>query len=265
MKYTDHMKNRIAGGEGALPWLFAHKMDTYEFCQTTKIPTPRMYAKFEHPSEIELKALPKVFVLKPAYSSTSRGVMVLSKTSEGLFDDRMSGETFSLEQIIELQRKIYDSHKKAKRKFTLVEEFVHEVGTESIPEDYKFLAFQGVIGLIIKINRNGDKLSMSYYDSEFRPLNDDLINFKDNIASLERSETPRNWERLLNVARRVSCIVPTPFARIDLFDSSRGPLLGEVTLTPGSFYYPNGHTLSDSENERLGKLWEDASNRLWGQ
>lgn len=265
MKYTEYMKNRIEGKEGALPWLFAHKMDTYEFCQSTKIPTPKLYAKFEHPSQIDLKDLPRTFVLKPAYSSTSRGVMVLSKVSEGLFDDRMSGEKFSLTQIVDLQSKIFDSHTKAKRKYTLVEEFVHEEGSESIPEDYKFLAFQGVVGLIIKINRNNERLSMSYYDSEFRPLNDGLIQFKNNIAHLERSETPRNWERLLDVARRVSCIVPTPFARIDLFDSSRGPLLGEVTLTPGSFYYPNGHTLADSENIRLGKLWEDAARRLWGQ
>lgn len=119
--------------------------------------------------------------------------------------------------------------------------------------------------MIIKINRNRDKLTMSYYDSEFRPLNDGLIHFRNEIARLERSETPENWKQLLNVARRVSCIVPTPFARIDLFDSSRGPLLGEVTLTPGSFYYPNGHTLSDGENERLGRLWTEAKDRLYGE
>lgn len=92
MKYTEHMRNRIEGREGSLPWLFAHKLDTYEFCQTTKIPTPKLYAKFEHPSDIELSDAPKLFVLKPAYSSTSRGVMVLPKTEDGLFDDRMSGD-----------------------------------------------------------------------------------------------------------------------------------------------------------------------------
>lgn len=177
----------------------------------------------------------------------------------------MSGESYSIEEIIGIQTKIYESHKKAKRKFTLVEEFVHEDGTAVIPEDYKFLAFQGVIGLIIKINRNKEKLTMSYFDSEFRPLSDGIIRFKNDIATLERADTPKNWEQLLNVARRVSVIVPTPFARIDLFDSSRGPLLGEVTLTPGSFYYPNGHTLSDSENARLGRLWDEAKYRLWAK
>lgn len=265
MNYTDYIKRRIQHKENRVPWNFGHKFDTHEFCIANRIPVPELFAKFDDPKDISLRDLPERFVLKPSYSSTSKGVFVLERRGEGRYFDFMSGSDVSADDVVAAQTKIFDSHTKAKRKFTLAEEYLEDAVVGGVPEDYKFMAFQGVIGLIIKINRNGDKLSMSYFDGEFRPVFDERIDFKSSLADLQISETPSNWRRLLDVARRASVIVPSPFARIDLFDTTRGPVLGEITLTPGSFYYPNGHVLSTDENERLGRLWKEAEIRLWGE
>ena len=264
MLYTDYIKRRIDLKENKVPWFFGHKYDTHEFCVRNGIPVPHLLKKFSKPEEIQLDGLPERFVLKPAYSSTSRGVLVLERVADDVFLDHMSGKPLSLANIIEIQQTVFSAHSRAKRKYTLVEEYVEDANTQGIPEDYKFLAFQGKIGIIIKINRNNDKLVMSYFDSQFRPIYDDRVAFKSELADLEISTIPRNWRRLLDVARRASVVVPTPFARIDLFDTTRGPVLGEVTLTPGSFYYPNGHVLSKEENARLGSLWREAEMKLWG-
>lgn len=245
MGYIERMRRRISGDEARVPYQFGHKVSTHEFCQAVGIPAPKLLRKFDHPAEIDLDGLPDHFVLKPSYSSTSKGVLVLKRVDDCFFDS-MSKRLISLKEIVGLQLEVFESHKKTKRKVTIVEERVQDLDATEIPKDYKFLAFQGQIGIIIVINRVGERLSMSYFDGEFRPIVDDRIVFNANIAERTTMLPPRNWQRLLNVARRVSVAVPTPCARIDLFDSSRGPLLGEVTLTPGSFYYPGGHTLSIS-------------------
>ena len=263
IKYTELMKNRIQGKENRVPYQFGHKLTTHEFCQINKIPTPRLIESFETPDDIDFRSLPAKFVLKPSYSSTSRGVMVLEDRGDTYFDS-MSQKAMTALEIREVQQAVYDGHPKANRRFTLVEEFIEDVSGIDIPEDYKFLAFQGEIGLIIKIDRTADKLVMSYFDGEFRPVLDDRVVFKSSLADLKVSAAPKNWRRMLDIAKRISTIVPSPCARIDLYDAVGGPVLGEITITPGSFYYPNGHTLSPEENARLGALWKDAEKRLWG-
>lgn len=265
MMYTEYIKRRIDLQENKVPWNFGHKYDTHQFCNHNSIPVPELYANFEKIEDIELRDLPSKFVLKPSYSSTSKGVLVLERVSSDSYFDHMTGLELTETDIRDIQRNVYDSHPRAKRKYTMAEEYVIDSSTGGVPEDYKFLAFQGIIGLIIKINRNDKKLTMSYFDSEFRPIYDNRIVFNSKLADLTVAETPRNWKRLLDVATRASYVVPTPFARIDLFDSTRGPVLGEITLTPGSFYYPTGHVLSAEENQRLGSLWKDSEIRLWGK
>lgn len=257
------MRQRIQGNEKRVPYQFGHKLDTHEFCRVAGVPVPRLLRKFDHPSEIELAGLPKEFVLKPSYSSTSQGVMVFKREGFDSCFDAMSGAMVSVDMIRDTQSRIF-SKSTGKNKVTIVEERVVDPFGKAIPKDYKFLGFQGEIGMIIAIERIGKRMKMSYFDGQFRPVVDRRVVFNPKIAERVDAQLPQNWERLLNVARRISHAVPTPCARIDLFDALDGPVLGEVTLTPGSFYFPGGHRLSSAEDARLGQLWGDAERRLWG-
>lgn len=262
MKYTRLMRARIEGRESDVPVTLMHKGGLRNFCEILRIPTPREYAKFESPEGIDLSSLPDEFVLKPAYASTSDGVMVLERTGE-LYEDAMSKTTYSSQDIVDIQRRVFDKYSKTKLRQTIAEQRVVCSEGLSIPADYKFLAFQGEIGIIIRIDRSESRLRMSYFDGDFVPVVDKRVRFNDNIADREYTLPPANWREMLDLATRVSYAVPTPCARIDLYsDKNDGPMLGEITLTPGSFYYDAGHTLSLSENHRLGAMWIDAAKRM---
>lgn len=261
MKYTEAMKNRIEGKEKGVPVRLMHKSNLKDFCQQVGISLPLEYATFETPDDIILDGLPDRFVLKPAYASTADGVMVLSRDGETFYDS-MSDRSFTFDGILEEQSRVFKKYTKVKNKVTIAEQRIASADGEAVPVDYKFLGFQGEIGVIIRIDRNHERLRLSYYDGDFRPIVDDRIRFKESIADREWVMPPSDWRSLLNLARRVSTAVPTGCARIDLFSDVSGPVLGEITLTPGSFYYSAGHTLSPDEDARLGRMWSDANDRL---
>jgi len=52
------------------------------------------------------------------------------------------------------------------------------------------------------------------------------------------------------------------FVRIDMYDSSNGPVFGEFTLTPGTFYYEDRETISPTLSAELGLMWDEAQRRL---
>ena len=261
MKYTHYMKRRIAGEERGVPVRLMHKSNLRTFCDQVGVPAPAEIARFESVNDIDLDGLPDSFVLKPAFASTAEGVMLLERKGSQYYD-AMSKKCWSVDEIVKLQQTIFEKYSGVRNRVTLVEQRVDCSEGLSIPADYKFLGFQGEIGIIIRIDRTGDKLIMSYYDGNFVPIVDERVRFNSDIAELEYKLPPKDWRKLLNLARRVSVAVPTPCARIDLFADTNGPLLGEITLTPGSFYYAAGHTLTRAEDERLGLLWEKAESQL---
>ena len=261
MKYTHHMKKRIAGEEKGVPVRLMHKSNLKAFCDQIGVPAPAEIARFESVSDIDLNGLPDRFVLKPAFASTAEGVMLLERDGSRYYD-AMSKKYWSDDEIVQLQQRIFEKYSGVRNRVTLAEQRVDCSEGLAIPADYKFLGFQGEIGIIIRIDRTKDKLAMSYYDGNFVPIVDERVRFNSDIADRESKLPPADWRRLLNLARRVSVAVPTPCARIDLFSDANGPLLGEITLTPGSFYYAAGHTLTGAEDERLGLLWEQAEAQL---
>ncbi|MEN2919220.1 ATP-grasp fold amidoligase family protein [Mannheimia haemolytica] len=64
---------------------------------------------------------------------------------------------------------------------------------------------------------------------------------------------------MINLAKRVSIALPTPFARVDLYWDGKQAKVGEITLTP--FYgYPYKWTLS--QDIIMGRMWLEALDRM---
>ena len=55
----------------------------------------------------------------------------------------------------------------------------------------------------------------------------------------------------------LSAAVPLPFVRVDLYGTTKGIVMGEITLLPGG----NQHYIP-VQDARLGKMWEEAEMRL---
>ena len=83
-------------------------------------------------------------------------------------------------------------------------------------------------------------------------------------AIVDEAEPPEGAEALLAVARRVSTAVPSAFCRVDLYDTPAGPVLGEITFYPGTFFYKNRKLMAPEEAVRLGAMWGVAEKRLAG-
>ena len=62
---------------------------------------------------------------------------------------------------------------------------------------------------------------------------------------------------MLEHARVFSKAVPLPFVRVDLYGTTKGIVMGEITLLPGG----NQHYIP-VQDARLGKMWEEAEMRL---
>lgn len=271
MDYLSLMYRRVNGEEDNIPNEIEDKVLVRKFADFIGVITPEII-QVDTLSNIDIHKLPKSFVLKPTFASTSIGVKLLEKEGNGKLKNLITNETVTWESItneciLVSNRFFPDNPNDA---LYLVEELIYDHDHNTPPQDIRFYCFQGEVGLILKENHLiGTKSQVMYFDGNFLPFPDPklLYGVAPNASNLEEiieSEVPKNWLKLLNVAKRISVAVPTPFARIDLYDTPKGVYLGEITLTPGTFYYKNRKIISTSENYRLGRMWLDSRQRMAG-
>jgi len=213
--------------------------------------------------DIDLEGLPENFVLKPTFMSSSYGVMVLTRTETGWRDD-LWNKTYSLETIKTEQKRHWDASPASEKRF-IVEEKIEDVTGALVPDDWKFFAFQGRIGLIHRVVRDSPRNRHAFFSGDFVPIassDTDLITVNDKIVNRVAVHPPENWNSLVNAAKRVSTAVPSPFVRVDMYNSVRGPIFGEFTLVPGTFFYEDREKMMPALSTRLGQLWVEAERDL---
>mgnify|MGYP001167134534 FL=1 len=67
---------------------------------------------------------------------------------------------------------------------------------------------------------------------------------------------------MLSIAARLSSLLKTPFISVDMYESTRGPVVGELTPAPGGPYYKKMYEFSQNYDIELGKAWERAEQRI---
>ncbi|MFC8598265.1 ATP-grasp fold amidoligase family protein [Isoptericola sp. NPDC057191] len=270
MDYLARMRRRIEGKERCVPGRLGDKLVGRELATLIGV---RSATIVERRTGVglpdDLSSLPTRFVLKPVFGSTSMGVLLLERAADG-FVDLTTGAVLAPEDVVDVQKKVADHFTKAHDTAEfLVEELLVSPDGEIPPQDVRFYAFQGEIGLILKEDHMHEVTRAMYFGSDFSPLRDVRSKYgvHAGVAHMEEivdAVVPERAEELLSVARRISVAVPSPFARIDLLLATGGVYLGEITLYPGTFYYGNRKLMSPGESERLGSLWESAERRLLG-
>ncbi|MDO8143936.1 ATP-grasp fold amidoligase family protein [Isoptericola sp. 178] len=260
-RFTELLQDRGNGREPGVPWFVHDKIRCAEFMDILRIPTVEVLRRFETPEAIDLVGLPTEFVLKPTYESSSRGVMVLERLDDGYYES-MRDKKISLDEIVEKQQELFDGSK-SKNRMTIVEKKIVDSSGLRIPMDYKAYTFQGEIAFVVGFDRNNAKTRISWFDSNFDPMDLSRVSTNEKYLDLERDPVrPTNWRELLNLATRASIATPAPFVSVDMYDHIEGPLLGELTLVPGAFYFGKYFVASDEEDYVLGRMWERARDRL---
>lgn len=255
--YLTRIRNRGRGGERNIPSHLHDKVRGEEFVRSLGIPTPERLRTFASPAKIKLDGLPDSFVLKPTFMSSSFGVMVLSRTYEG-FRDHLRNRDLTIDEIREEQQKHADSVERATKEW-IVEEKAVDAGGAEVPDDWKFFTFQGRIGLIHRTVR-GPRNTHSFFDGDFLPipLESGMLETNEKIIDRAVTSPPDSWQTMLNYARRISVAVPSPFVRIDMYNTVSGPLFGEFTLVPGTFFYEDREKMLPPLSSRMGRMWEEA-------
>nr|WP_246475882.1 ATP-grasp fold amidoligase family protein [Brevibacterium renqingii] len=262
------MKLRLAGGENYVPHRLGRKSEVTQLANLIGVKTPKRYA-VANIEDVLSSDLPDEFVLKPLFASTSIGVNILRRT-EDRFIDLMSGDQLTRDLLIEQARSIslrfLDDERKGEY---IAEELLRDHEGAFPPPDIRAYTFQGEIGMILKEHHLTAPARAMYFDGDFLPFHDvhnryGVARGMEKLESIEEAVTPENWQNILRVAKRVSTSVPSAFCRVDMYDAQGGIYLGEITLLPGTFYYQNRKLMSQSEAERLGRMWTRAKTRLEG-
>ncbi|WP_165610096.1 ATP-grasp fold amidoligase family protein [Shimia aestuarii] len=232
----------------------ATKIGQKAVAQKAGVYTAEIYqGPFTSLSEFELNALPNRFVIKPIVGSGSNGVFLLEKR-DGLLFDIVSKKSYPPD--------LNSLHSAGLSRFEGCPLIAEElIGIDGLPSvDWKVFAFFGEIGFIRQMDLRNPQKCYKMWSSKGQDLG------KIDKYSLEYNSAlppPNDFEALVNAARAVSLSINTPFVRVDLYESKRGPSLGEVTFAPGSLWKHTYLQIFTPEWDRkLGEMWEEAQARL---
>lgn len=258
--WQNYMDRRVKGHEAKMPWFLHDKLKCYRFCEENSIPTATVLREFESPAEMDLSGLNHEFVLKPTLQSSTKGVMIL-KPERDQFYDSMKNRYMTFEAIRSEQAGYFNETRAAGKKI-IVERKIEDADGYEIPRDYKAYAFYGRVALVLEINRNTKPSTVSWYDGNFQPVTDGRVTSNPAFVNEVPGVPPPSALMLLALARSASALIPTPFASIDMYNTTAGPIVGEVTLAPGGLYHGKHYLLSDSQQKLMGEYWEEALTKL---
>lgn len=266
MKWTEFQKLRIENHEPGIPWFVHTKDKAYEFANSLNVKVPKVYFKIEHPSLIAEALLFKahkdsssgIFVLKPDGLHSSMGVMILRWLGVNQYYDFFKKRHVDIDQIIKEQSYFYEMCQFKVQYKIIAEEYINGCGQElgSVPRDYKFYCFGEDVAFITQIDRN-ETVDICWFDSHFKPLDCENKIHSDYLHIAKGDHrVPIYAAEMLEVAARLSKSLKTPFVSVDLYDSTLGPVLGELTLCPGGPYFRKLFEFTDSFDLFLGTLWK---------
>ncbi|WP_462418793.1 ATP-grasp fold amidoligase family protein [Kytococcus sp. Marseille-QA3725] len=234
------------------------KLENFALAASHGVQPPTLYAIWRKAEEVDLSGLPDEFVLKSNGGAGSLGVYPLR---------RVPGEEDTFEVADDTRRRItgaevverLTTNRKLSRPWFAEELLVPDVGEGGLPSDYKLFSFYGKVGfgftrhapLHRGVEGWQDAQEFRYFDGEGRDI--------EMRTRRSRRDVPMSplLPEMIEAAERLSAAVPLPFVRVDLYGTTKGVVMGEITMLPGS------HTdLLPLQDARLGRMWEEAEMRL---
>ncbi|AXH96754.1 hypothetical protein DV701_12055 [Ornithinimicrobium avium] len=231
-----------------------YKLRTLELAASHGVAVPDIYAVWPDVDSIDLSALPDSFVVKADGGAGSVAVFPLRRQADGRYERVGASGDVSEE---ELRERIRSLGRAARAPF-FAEELLHAADGGPIPDDVKCYMFYGEVGHVL-LRRVGEHGRASSIRVKF--VDENGVDYGVVAPGRPHDPTipvPDSLPRMLEVARHLSRAVGLPFCRVDLYDTSKGIVLGEITRAPngGNARFTEGH------DELLGRRWLEGSARL---
>ena len=193
------------------------------------------------------------FVIKPNSSHSAIGTRCLVRGGDGRYLDLKSQRRRPLKKIAQEARREYARLGRPDQ-WMLEELLLPADGSSSLLDDYKCSCFGGVVEVIAHkrpIPGTGRYDAAQHFTRDWMPVN---IGVDDRDELIY--EAPRLGRKIIEVAEAAASGLSYPFIRIDLYDTTRGIVLGEFTPGPG-----RADRLHPEWDERFTDLWQAAARR----
>ncbi|WP_420113214.1 ATP-grasp fold amidoligase family protein [Pseudactinotalea sp.] len=230
------------------------KLRNMELAASHGIKVPEVFKVWPDIDSIDLSVLPDNFVLKSDGGAGSVAVFPLERLAQGRY--RMLG---TREEIMEtdLLDRVRSLGRQARPPY-FAEELLYGVGGGPIPDDVKLYMFYGEVGQILvrTVGTHGDAstIRLKFVDEDGHDFGKIAIRRQHDV----NIEVPDCLDQMVATARHLSRAVGLPFCRVDLYETSRGIVLGEITRAPSG----GNERFVEAHDELLGRRWIQASARL---
>lgn len=241
---------------GAMPMLLVnYKLRSYAFAKSHGVETPHIYAVWHDVDGIDLSTVEaERIVLKSDGGHSAKGVWPLVRTGNvwTSLDGKMVVPNGPLPD--ELKTVL-----KGLRGPFFAEELLERPSGPGVPADVKlYMSYGEVLQVLVmepaesgSMDRNG--FTRRYFDE----AGNDLGQITQKATYSESTAAPESLPTMVEYARHLSVAMGLPFVRVDLYATSRGVVLGELTLVPG------GRQVYKLEHEhRMAEKWALGQARL---
>lgn len=230
------------------------KLRNYRLAQSHGIPVPEILGVWAGLEDLDLSGMPEAFVLKSDSGAGGRGVLPLRRDGAGGFRLVGGAQRFSQDEIVD--------HLRARSTWVgapfFAERLLVQPDGGELPDDIKIYAFYGEVGMVL-LRRMAQHADLG--QATFRYLDGAGADLGEDIAPGRRIDpaipAPARLEEFLAIARHLSRAMAVPFIRVDVYDTTLGPVLGELTRGPGG---PQRYRAE--HDEEMGRRWDLAQYRL---
>lgn len=183
---------------------------------------------WDSPEEVDFASLPSQFVIKCNHSSGDNYI----------HNDGSLPDCRKIVKILNRGYKRYGNYfyhngewaYRSVRKRILAEAFITNDGSNL--SDYKFFCFNGEPKIVALHKDRFTNHVRTFYDSDWHKLP-----FRSkHPSSVTPDEKPKNFERMMELARRLSAGIP--YVRVDLYNVDGKIYFGEMTLYPMGGFMP---------------------------
>jgi len=239
--------------EAAHPLLrIRRKLRNYRLAASHGVPIPEVVAVWGELGSLDLRGMPERFVIKSDSGSTGRGVLPLRRRDDGRFQMVGGEHVFSHEDVVQFFR-----DPSLGGPYFAEELLVQPQGGE-LPDDIKFYMFYGEVGHVMlrrmPVHADLRRSRVRLLDGDGADLGEDIVPNRRVDSTIE---PPDCLAEYIEIARHLSRAVALPFVRVDVYETTHGPMFGELTRGPG------GKQLFREDHDRhLARLWGQAQRRL---
>ena len=212
---------------------------------------PKLLCQTQDPETIKWQELPERFVVKASHGSGMIWVIKQFDPADGACITQLI-ETCKAWLAIDYGKHSREWAYVGIPRSILIEEFIESDchGDDGVPWDFKFFVFDGRCAMIEVVTGRFYKHRCTLFSRDWK-IFDCEIGIPVSEEPLKR---PANLGALITLAERVGEGID--FVRVDVYAGKNGPLVGEMTMTPGG---GNEHYTNPKFDRFLGSQWKMAS------